>query len=188
MISGFRASIGGAQKYYGIEPDLTTLGKIIGGGLPAAAFGGSKKYMDQLSPEGPIYQAGTLSGNPMAMTAGYWVLRQLEAEGFYESLEKKTLSFLEPIERAMQNKWPQRACIQRVGSMFTFFFGRGQVKDMADATACDNSTFWSFFNYLLERGVYISPSPYETCCLMQAHTQEHLKKAQSIILDFIEAQ
>ncbi len=188
VITGFRVARGGAQALYGITPDLTCLGKIIGGGVPCAAFGGKKEYMDLLAPVGPIYQAGTLSGNPLAMASGLWVLRQIGQEGFYERLEARAKRFLEPVEKALRCRFGDQACLQRVGSMFTVFFGKNSVENMDDAERTDRGMFWRFFRHLTENGIYISPSPFETSFLMSAHTEEHLEKAQRVMIDFMETE
>lgn len=185
VVSGFRVGLGGAQEYFDIEPDLTCLGKIIGGGLPAAAYGGKKELMDQLSPVGPIYQAGTLSGNPLAMAAGLYVLNQILDFNFYPELHHKTNAFLAPIENLLAEK--NAGCVQKIGSMFTIFFGKDRVLNMKDSEETNKDHFWKFFNYLLDRRVYWSPSPYETCFMMRAHREEKLKEAQEQILNFIDS-
>ena len=182
VVTGFRIAKGGAYEHYQITPDLTCLGKVVGGGLPAAAFGGRADLMDQLSPNGSIYQAGTLSGNPLAMAAGFYTLSELQKPGFYASLEEKTNAFLAPIEDALQNK---NACIQKIGSMFTLFFGVKNVQNMKDSEVSDKKLFWKFFNTLFEQGIYWSPSPYESCFMMKAHQDAHLQKTQEVILKFI---
>ena len=186
VISGFRASIGGAQLLYKIKPDLTCLGKIVGGGFPAACFGGKKEIMDCLSPLGDVHQAGTLSGNPMAMEAGYQVIKRLMSPGFYEELNQKTVDFLAPIEAYIKEK-DLNVCLTNVGSMFTLFFGRRSVENMEEASKCDPHLFNRFFKFLFERGIYFSPSMYETCFLMQAHTKEHLNRTQGVILEFLQS-
>lgn len=186
VMTGFRVGLGGAQEFYDIDPDLTCLGKIIGGGFPAAVYGGKHDYMQQISPLGPIYQGGTLSGNPMAMAAGYYVMQQIEKPNFYSDLRKKTENFLNPIKQKLAEKKNLKACVQDIGSMFTIFFGVNEVQNMEQSEKSDKPLFWKFFNYLLDRGVYWSPSPYEACFMMHAHTEEHLKKTQHLILDFID--
>jgi glutamate-1-semialdehyde 2,1-aminomutase len=181
VITGFRVGLRGAQELYGITPDLSCYGKIIGGGFPVAAFGGRKEIMDHLAPLGEVYQAGTLSGNPIAMHAGYQTLQEIEKEGFYESLELKTKRFLGPIEAAMK----KIGCVQRQGSMFSLFFGPSKVTSKEDLASLDQERFKQFFRFLFERGVYIPPSPYETWFLSSAHTEEHLAKTQELILQFV---
>ncbi len=185
VITGFRVALRGAQWLYGIVPDLTCLGKVIGGGFPAAAFGGKKEIMDCLAPLGAVYQAGTLSGNPVAMCAGLETLLHVEQPGFYADLEEKTNDFLAPIRHAIQVK-NIPAAIQSAGSMFTLFFGPTKIESRTDLKALDLSLFKRFFHYLFERGIYISPSAYEAHFLSSSHTEEHLKDAQKVILDFFD--
>lgn len=185
VVTGFRVGLGGASEYYGVKPDLTCLGKIVGGGLPAAAYGGKKEIMDQLSPIGPIYQAGTLSGNPMAMTSGHFVLSELEKPDFYQNLEAKTNQFLKPIEDRIKSL-PVKMCIQKQASMFTFFFGVEKVNNMDDSIASDKKLFWSFFNYLFDRGIYWPPSPFECSFMMLAHSEKSLEYTREVILEFLD--
>lgn len=147
VISGFRVGLGGAQQLYGITPDLTCLGKIIGGGFPAAAFGGRREIMDCLAPLGNVYQAGTLSGNPVAMAAGLQALNMLEVDGFYEELERKTKIITKPV-KALLNRKKLNHCIQQVGSMFTIFFGRTSVANMEEGHLLDLDGFADFFRYM----------------------------------------
>jgi glutamate-1-semialdehyde 2,1-aminomutase len=181
VITGFRVSLKGAQDLYGIAPDLSCYGKIIGGGFPAAAFGGKGEIMDHLAPLGQVFQAGTLSGNPIAMQAGLQTLVELEKEGFYEALEAKTQSFLVPIEQAMH----EMGCIQRQGSMFTLFFGPRKVSSREDLNALDHELFRHMFHFLFHEGIYIPPSPYEAWFISRAHTEENLQRAQKLILQFL---
>ena len=183
VITGFRVGIGGAQKLYKIEPDLTCFGKIIGGGFPAAAFGGREEIMNCLAPLGGVYQAGTLSGNPVAMEAGHKTIAMLERPGVYEELQAKTDFLLEPIKKMLKEKEIE-ACIQSVGSMFTLFFGTKEVFNMEDAKKCDQEEFARFFRYLFENGVYIPPSQHETWFISLAHSQEHLLKTLELILSY----
>jgi glutamate-1-semialdehyde 2,1-aminomutase len=185
VITGFRVGLRGAQGLYGIVPDLTCLGKIIGGGFPAAAFGGKKEIMDCLAPLGGVYQAGTLSGNPVAMCAGLETLCHVEQPGFFADLEEKTQSFLAPIRHAIQSK-DIPAVVQSFGSMFTLFFGPSQVESRKDLLHLDLSLFKRFFHYLFQRGVYLSPSAYEVHFLSSSHTELHLLEAQRVILDFFD--
>jgi len=183
VITGFRVGLKGAQGHYGITPDLTCLGKIIGGGFPAAAFGGRQEIMDMIAPLGAVYHAGTLSGNPLAMCAGIETLKLIEKPGFYQSLEQKTEEFLKPIRQASAHlKTP--LAIQSSGSMFTIFFGVEKVESKEDLNFMDESRFKHFFRYLFERGIYFSPSAYEANFLSAAHIDENLKKAQNCILDY----
>jgi glutamate-1-semialdehyde 2,1-aminomutase len=185
VITGFRVGLKGAQGYYGINPDLTCLGKIIGGGFPAAAFGGKREIMDLVAPLGAVYHGGTLSGNPLAMCAGLATLKQIEKPNFYSSLEKKTEEFLSPIRELIKQKRLPIA-IQSIGSMFTIFFGVEKVEKREDLRSLDEARFKDFFRYLFERGVYLSPSAFEAHFLSSAHTQENLTKAQSLILEHLE--
>jgi glutamate-1-semialdehyde 2,1-aminomutase len=184
VITGFRVGLNGAQGHYGIVPDMTCLGKVIGGGFPAAAFGGKKEIMDLLAPLGEVYQAGTLSGNPIAMCAGLETLKTLERPGFFELLEKRLESFLAPIRQAIsQKKLP--IAIQSAGSMFTLFFGVDKVESKEDLARMDEQRFNHFFRYMFERGVYLSPSPYEAHFLCSAHTDAHLAQTQELILGYL---
>ncbi|MBY0529062.1 MAG: glutamate-1-semialdehyde 2,1-aminomutase [Rhabdochlamydiaceae bacterium] len=184
VITGFRVSLNGAQGLYGITPDLTCLSKIIGGGFPAGAFGGRKEIMDTLAPLGSVYQAGTLSGNPVAMAAGYATITALEQSGFYSVLEEKTRSLTDPIEEFIRTH-QLNLCLNRVGSMFTLFFGVRQVKRKEDLHSLDLEQFQSFFHFLFERGIYISPSAYEASFVSSSHTQQHLIYTRDAILEFL---
>lgn len=170
VMTGFRVARGGAQELVDVNPDLTTLGKIIGGGMPVGAFGGAKNVMDHLAPVGPVYQAGTLSGNPIAMTAGIVTLELLSEKGFYEELGHKTKLLAEGLfERADQHGIA--LSINYVGGMFGFFFTDAQqVVSFEQVTACDIDRFNYFFNGMLERGVYLAPSAYEAGFVSAAHT------------------
>jgi glutamate-1-semialdehyde 2,1-aminomutase len=185
VITGFRIGLRGAQGLYEIDPDLTCLGKIIGGGFPAAAFGGKKEIMDALAPLGAVYQAGTLSGNPVAMCAGLETLRHVEQNGFYADLEEKTIEFLAPLRQAIHAK-NLPVAIQSAGSMFTLFFGPAKIESKADLKSLDVELFKRFFQYLFQRGIYISPSAYEAHFLSSSHTDEHLRQTQRAILDFFD--
>lgn len=185
VITGFRVDAKGAQKLYSVKPDLTCFGKIIGGGFPAAAFGGRQEIMDCLAPLGSVYQAGTLSGNPIAMEAGLQSLRLLQRQGFYEELQRKTSLLLEPIKLQIEKKkW--NACIQQVGSMFTLFFGRKQVRNFQEAMEVDGQLYAHFFRTLFNQGIYIPPSPHEAWFISDAHDDQHLEKTREIILAFME--
>jgi len=183
VMTGFRVALGGAQALYQIIPDLTCFAKIIGGGFPAAAFGGKKEIMDCLAPLGKVYQAGTLSGNPVAMEAGLKALQMLEQEGFYEELERKTNMITQPVKELLHTRNIQ-ACIQQVGSMFTLFFGRRSVTSMEEAHKLDIGAFADFFHYLFSRGVYIPPSQYEAWFVSMAHEEHHLIKTRDLILKY----
>lgn len=185
VITGFRVSLGGAQALYKIKPDITCLGKIVAGGFSAAAFGGRREIMDCLAPLGPIYQAGTLSGNPIAMEAGLQALKLLQTENFYEELERKTNILTKPVQEALSRK-KTKACLQQVGSMFTLFFGVSEVNNMDDAQKADTSKFAEFFRYLFERGVYFPPAQHEAAFVSMAHSDKNLEKTRDLILSFIE--
>lgn len=186
VITGFRVGLHGAQSLYGIEADLTCLGKIIGGGFPAAAFGGRSQFMDELAPLGEVYQGGTLSGNPVAMAAGLAALNEIGQNRFYEEFLEKTNSLLDPIRAAIQER-DLPVCINQVGSMFTLFLGPRKVSCKEDLTALDHELFKQFFTYLFERGVYIPPSAYEAWFISSAHTEEHLTATRDLILEFFHA-
>ena len=174
VITGFRVGWGGAQGLYGVAPDLTTLGKVIGGGLPAAAFGGKGEIMELLAPSGPVYQAGTLSGNPLAMAAGLETLKALSRPGAYEALEKKASLLERGLERALEGAGiPGR--VNRVGSLLTLFFAPGPVTDYASALASDREAYRRFFWKMLGRGVYLPPSPFEAWFLSLAHTHRDIQ-------------
>ncbi len=175
VITGFRASLGGAQKLYGIQPDLTCLGKIIGGGLPVGAYGGSRKIMDLVAPTGPVYQAGTLSGNPLAMTAGIATLTEIKRRGFYEKLEKTSAK----LERGLLEAARENDCdvwLNRIGSMLGLFFTYIEVKDYSSAKSSDISAYKLVFNSMLEHGVYLPPSPFETIFVSAAHSERDVRK------------
>lgn len=186
VISGFRIGLSGAQGLYGIKPDLTCFGKIMGGGFPAAAFGGRAEVMNCLAPLGPVYQAGTLSGNPVAMEAGLQALTLLQQRGFYEELERKALLITEPVREALKKRNDISTCLQRAGSMFTLFFGRKEVSNMEDARALDLKTFGRFFRFMFENGVYIPPSQHEAWFISSAHEERNLNKTRDLILQFID--
>lgn len=185
VITGFRLSLRGAQGVYGVKPDITCFGKIIGGGFPAAAFGGRGEIMDYLAPSGPVYQAGTLSGNPVAMEAGLQALLLLKKKGFYRELEEKTNCITHPVKEALQRKNLQ-ATLQQKGSMFTIFWGVKEVSSMLDLKNLNQALFRKFFRYLFRRGVYFPPSPYEACFVSSVHKFKHLEKTRDDILEFIE--
>jgi len=171
VMTGFRVARGGAQQHYGITPDMTTLGKIIGGGMPVGAFGGKRAIMEKLSPLGPVYQAGTLSGNPVAMAAGLATLELLCAEGFHERLSALTERLCRGLETAARDAGIP-LCTNRAGGMFGFFFTeRPSVSCYAEATACDTERFKRFFHGMLDEGVYLAPSAFEAGFLSSAHTE-----------------
>ncbi len=175
VITGFRVAYGGAQELYKIKADITCLGKIIGGGLPVGAYGGKKAIMDKVSPLGGVYQAGTLSGNPLAMTAGIATLGLLRAKKGYEELKKKTLYLTENIsERAEERGIP--FTINRATGLFTLFFTEGPVKDYLTAKTSDTNRFAQFFVEMMEQGIYLPPSQFEAWFLSLAHTQKDLDR------------
>lgn len=184
VMTGFRVSLEGAQGHYNIRPDLSCFAKIIGGGFPAAAFGGRKEIMDCLAPLGTVYQAGTLSGNPVAMEAGLQALRLLQQPQFYEHLQTKTDSLIKPIQEALTRKGLQ-ACIQQVGSMFTLFFGKEKVCDMNDAREIDEKLYARLFRYLFDRGIYIPPSAHEAWFISSVHEDRHLSQTAEAVVHFI---
>ncbi len=169
VITGFRVCYGGAQTLFGITPDLTTLGKIIGAGLPVAAYGGRRDLMDRVAPLGPVYQAGTLSGNPLAMSAGIASLDLLAAPGFYEALEARSKRLGEGIAAALKETGTP-ATAARVGSLLTLFFSREPITDYAAAKKCDTKRFAAFFRAMLERGVFLAPSQFEAAFVSSAHS------------------
>jgi glutamate-1-semialdehyde 2,1-aminomutase len=175
VMSGFRVSFGGAQELFGVTPDMTTLGKIIGGGLPVGAFGGKREIMEKLSPSGGIYQAGTLSGNPLAMSAGIATLNILKQPGFYKALEEKSRAVAEGIAKAAKNAgYPLYST--RVGSMFCAFFSKGEVFDWPTASQCDTTAFAKYFLAMLNEGVYLAPSQFETGFVSAAHSNDDIEK------------
>ena len=175
VMSGFRVAYGGAQELYGVTPDMTTLGKIIGGGLPVGAFGGKTEIMQILSPAGGVYQAGTLSGNPLAMTAGIETLKLLQEKGFYQRLEEKSAYLAAGIVQAAKDAgYPIYAT--RVGSMICSFFSRDEVYDWTTAAACDTKAFAKFFLAMLEAGIYLAPSQFETAFVSMAHSTADLDR------------
>lgn len=184
VITGFRVGEQGAQSIYPVKPDLTCFGKIIGGGFPAAAFGGRAEIMDHLAPLGPVYQAGTLSGNPVAMEAGLQALSMIEKDT-YSELARKTAIITTPVKELIAER-NLNVCIQQRGSMFTLFFGKTAVQDMNDAQATDHDQFKNFFCYMHDRGVYIPPLQQEAWFISTVHTDEHLKKTRDLILEYLE--
>ena len=176
VITGFRVARGGAQARYGVHPDLTILGKIVGGGLPAAAFGGRAEVMERLAPSGDVYQAGTLSGNPLATAAGISVLRRLRDESVYEELEAKGARLqagLAPFGR-----------VQRVGAMATLFLAEREVRSFEDATTSDTERYGALFRHLLERGIYVAPSQFECLFVSLAHSDEDIDTTVEAVADF----
>jgi glutamate-1-semialdehyde 2,1-aminomutase len=177
VMTGFRVSYGGAQQLYGIKPDLTTLGKVIGGGLPIAAYGGRADVMSKIAPLGPIYQAGTLSGNPLAVASGLAMLRELSAHPeIYDQLETRSAQLCA--------RPPAGVMVNRVGSMFTFFFADEPVTDYASAKKCDTAKFGRFFHHMLENGVYLAPSQFEAGFVSAAHSEADMAATAAAAASF----
>ncbi len=186
VMTGFRLSKGGASEYYGVTPDMVTLGKIIGGGLPVGAFGGKKEIMDMVAPVGPVYQAGTLSGNPIAMGCGYTLLKELnENPSIYSQLEENTAYFEKELRRVFDNK-NLRYTINRVGSMISFHFDIDEVNNFDDACNANADLFKSLFHGVLKRGVYFAPSAFESLFLSTTHTKELLDSTIVAIAETLE--
>jgi glutamate-1-semialdehyde 2,1-aminomutase len=180
VMTGFRVARGGAQEIYKIKPDLTALGKVIGGGLPVGAFGGRAEIMDRLSPDGPVYQAGTLSGNPLAMAAGLAQLRELERTNGWKLLEELGAQFERGVRDALQ-KSKVEATFHRIGSMFCLFFARGPIVDLGSAQRSDLKMFAKFFHHCRERGVYFAPSQFETGFISTAHSVEQIERTGEVM-------
>jgi glutamate-1-semialdehyde 2,1-aminomutase len=180
VMTGFRLAPGGAQELYGITPDLTTLGKIIGGGMPVGAYGGKREIMEMIAPAGPVYQAGTLSGNPIAMTSGYTMLEYIQnnAEVLYDELEQKGAAIEDGVTTLIRNnRYP--VTVNRVGSMFTLFFTDKKVIDFASASSSDTKKFATYFGSMLEQGIYLPPSQFEAAFISFAHTRNDIEKTVS---------
>jgi glutamate-1-semialdehyde 2,1-aminomutase len=175
VITGFRVGLGGAQSLYAIRPDLTCLGKILGGGLPLAAFGGRRDIMNLLAPEGPVYQAGTLSGNPLAVAAGLATLALLSRSGTYKALEERARRLQEGFQEVLCKRHIP-GTVNRVGSMMTLFFGTDSVTDATDARKCDRKRFARFFQGMLKRGIYWPPAPFEAAFVSLAHTPADVQR------------
>jgi glutamate-1-semialdehyde 2,1-aminomutase len=184
VMTGFRVARGGAQELYRIKPDLTALGKIIGGGLPVGAFGGRAEIMDQLSPSGAVYQAGTLSGNPLAMAAGLAQLRELERIDGWKLLEERGAQ-MEKLARAAIAEAKIAATFHRIGSMFCLFFAPPPIVDLAGAQRSDLKMFTRFFQACLKRGVYFAPSQFETGFISTAHTLEDIERTGAIVREVL---
>jgi glutamate-1-semialdehyde 2,1-aminomutase len=175
VMTGFRVAYGGAQSYFGVIPDVTTMGKVIGGGLPVGAYGGRKDIMEMVAPAGPMYQAGTLSGNPLAMTAGIETMKKLKEEGVYEELERKSKKLVDGIVAAGKTHG-HAICGDYAGGMFGWYFAEGPVKNFAQATKADGEKFGKWHRMMLERGVYLAPSVYEAGFMSTVHTDEDIEK------------
>jgi glutamate-1-semialdehyde 2,1-aminomutase len=176
VMTGFRVSYGGAQAHFGIDPDLTCLGKVIGGGLPVGAYGGKRRFMEQIAPSGPIYQAGTLSGNPLAMNAGLTTLKLLQQPGTYEALASKTTRLAEGLKQ-LASEAGLPIWVNAIGAMFSAFFTDVPVKDYASACTSDVERFAKYYRGMLERGIYLAPSQYEAVFLSTAHTESDIDQA-----------
>jgi len=181
VITGFRLAYGGAQGIYGVSPDLTCLGKIIGGGLPVGAYGGRKGIMELVAPLGPVYQAGTLSGNPLAMAAGIEALSILREPGTYTKLDDRSTMLARGLERAAA-KAGVKLSVTRVGSILTPFFNLSDITDYTSALSSDTALYARFFNHMLEQGIYLPPSQFEAVFMSLAHTEEDIEKTLSIAI------
>jgi glutamate-1-semialdehyde 2,1-aminomutase len=181
VISGFRLSSGGAQQALGVVPDITTVGKITGGGFPAAAFGGRADIMSLLAPDGPVYQAGTLSGNPVAMSAGIATLNLLSEDNFYRKLNEKAGRFIRALKDAVSNKG---IIVNSTGSMFTLFFSEHEIHSFEDVKRCDQQRFGAFFRYMLENRFYLSPSQFEADFISAAHSEKDLERFVKLVMKF----
>ena len=175
VMTGFRLSYGGAQELYDVKPDITTFGKIIGGGLPVGAYGGKEEIMNHIAPDGPVYQAGTLSGNPLAMTAGMKLLELLRDNNIYEKLEKKGTK-LEKGFKANIDELGLPAKVSRVGSMFSIFFAENEIDNYKDVQQCDLDSFALYFGEMLNKGIYLPPSQFESNFISATHTDKLLDK------------
>jgi len=175
VMTGFRVARGGAQRLLGVEPDLTTLGKVVGGGLPAAAYGGRREWMERVAPVGDVYQAGTLSGNPLAVAAGLETLRRLEEPGVYEQLEERSGELVAGLRAAAADAAIE-LCAEARGGMFGFFFHPGPVRGFDDAKKADGERFRRFFAAMLERGIYLAPSPFEAGFVSLAHGRRDVQR------------
>ncbi|MEA1967852.1 MAG: glutamate-1-semialdehyde 2,1-aminomutase, partial [Thermodesulfobacteriota bacterium] len=175
VMTGFRVAKGSAQGLFGITPDLTCFGKIIGGGLPVGAYGGRKDIMNHIAPDGPVYQAGTLSGNPLAMAAGIATLKELKKPGFYEDLDAKSEKLINGIRNAAANAGI-KVNAGHVGSMAGLFFTEKEVKNFDDAKSSDLDMFAAYYNGMLEKGVYLAPSQFEALFVSAAHSNEDIEK------------
>jgi glutamate-1-semialdehyde 2,1-aminomutase len=180
VMSGFRVALGGVQEIEGIRPDLTTLGKIIGGGLPVGAFGGRREIMDKIAPLGPVYQAGTLSGNPLAMAAGLASVRLLEKTKPYERLEKAGQAIAQALENSAEEAGVPLV-VNGLGSMFSLFFSDRPVVDYDTSVSSNGGLYKKLFHYALDNGVYLPPSPYETCFISTAHDKAAIEKTIEVL-------
>jgi len=173
VMTGFRVHPSGAQALYGVTPDLSTLGKVIGGGLPVGAYGGRRDVMQMIAPAGPVYQAGTLAGNPLAMTAGIETLRELKTPGAWEAIDRQAATLTEGLRKAAQAAGVP-AVVQRVGTMFTAFFAPGPVVNWNTAKAANTARYAAFFSAMLASGIYLAPSQFEAGFLSAAHGEAEI--------------
>ena len=186
VMTGFRVALGGVQALYGVTPDLTTLGKIIGGGMPVGAFGGKREIMEKISPLGPVYQAGTLSGNPVAMTAGLKTLELISTPGFFDELTHKTAHLTNGLREKAEGAGVPVA-VNQVGGMFGLFFsGDEDLKILSESTACNQEQFKKFFHAMLDRGVYMAPSSYEAGFVSIAHSETDIEQTLAIAREAFE--
>ena len=185
VMTGFRVHPGGAQALFNITPDLTTMGKVIGGGLPVAAYGGKKEIMEKISPTGPVYQAGTLSGNPLAVAAGLKTLEIISRPGYFDQLNRKAVNFFESTKYLIEDMgWP--LSLNYVNSMGCLFFKESGVNNFAEATQSDTNKFAEFFGKLIEKGIYIAPSQFEAMFISSAHSDDDLNYTSDIIKSILE--
>lgn len=182
VITGFRLASGGAAQYYGIEPDLITLGKIVGGGMPIGAYGGRRDIMEMVSPLGPVYQAGTLSGNPIATTAGIETLRILQSHPeIYTTLEERTRRLAD----AMREAWGGKVWVNQIGSLMSVFFTTGPVEDYEGAVRSDTRRYADYYSFMLERGIYLAPSQFEAMFVSAAHNEEEIDRTCQVIQSYV---
>lgn len=182
VITGFRLGIGGAQQWFGVKPDMTTLGKIVGGGMPMAVYGGKKEIMKNVAPTGKVYQAGTLSGNPIATTAGIRTLELLrDNPSIYDKIEANTKK-LAAAYKARAEKFGLKMHINQIGSLMSAFFTDENVKDYAGALSSDTKAYADYFNYMLEHGIYVAPSQFEAMFISGAHSDEDIQKTIDVLL------
>ncbi len=182
VISGFRVAAGGAQQLYGVSPDLTTLGKILGGGLPVGAYGGRRNLMERMAPSGPVYQAGTLSGNPLAMTAGIAMLSEIARHAPYKELERKGALLEDGVRKAIaQAGVADRVSYERIGSLSTLFFAPGPSSDFASVKKCDTAAYSRFFHAMLQRGVFLPPAQFEAWFVSTAHSETDLRRTAKAV-------
>ncbi|MFW5931090.1 MAG: glutamate-1-semialdehyde 2,1-aminomutase [Desulfosalsimonas sp.] len=184
VMSGFRVAYGGAQELYGVSPDLSCFGKIVGGGMPVGAYGGKKEIMEQIAPQGPVYQAGTLAGNPLAMAAGIATLKQIRMPGFYKNLEETSARLGNGLERLVQRLGIQ-ATVNRVGSMLGLFFAPGPVANFEQAKASDTEKFAAFYRGMLEKGIYLPAAQFEVIFVSSAHEMAEIDETLSAAEDVL---